>query len=165
MNHYERIKQAGEVVEVTEDEYWESLEVLPPIYIKGVSWFAVSEAYSHNGKGEPIYHCFAQIAGKYYGTIGTTEEARIAFIRKMNKERLFVGVFPAGIVYADRCHEVNNDYKRLAFLPYSTLELQLEADCPPCLIHQIQEDAASYKAGEQFSVSASGQTVMLGSGV
>jgi hypothetical protein len=73
-------------VEVTEEQYWEALEVLPPIYLKGVSWFAVSEAWSHNGNGVPIYHCFAQIAGKHFGTVGTCVEARRKFEEFANSD-------------------------------------------------------------------------------
>src|SRR4051812_49130421 len=122
MNHYDRITEAkGGVVEVSEEDYWESLEMLPPRYIQGVSWFAVSEPYTHRGDGEPVYHCFAQIATKYYGCLGTVTEARETFTRKQNAERLFIGLLPCGVVYADRLQEVERDYKRLAFLPYDTL--------------------------------------------
>jgi len=89
---YARIKNSDVPVEVTEEEYWEALEVLPPIYIKGTSWFAVSEAYSHTyvtGHAEPVYHCFAKIGGKYWGTLGTLPAAKEAFdkISKAGGER------------------------------------------------------------------------------
>jgi hypothetical protein len=38
--------------------------------------------------------------------------------------RLFIGVFPCGISYADRHHEEYGDYKALAFLPYESLTLE-----------------------------------------
>ena len=78
--------------------------------------------------------------------------------------RLFVGVFPGGLVYADRWAEQHGDYKRLAFLPYATLALQVEPDCPPDLRTEIETAAATIIAqrGQPFQVSACGQTVILG---
>lgn len=78
--------------------------------------------------------------------------------------RLFIGVFPCGLSYADRWTEQHGDYKRLAFLPYSTLVLQVEPDCPPDLRTEIETDAATIIArrGQPFQVSACGQTVTLG---
>lgn len=80
------------------------------------------------------------------------------------RERIFSGVFPCGIVYADRSVEVNGDYKRLAFLAFSDLELTVEKDCPKDLELSIREDAAKLQArrGKSYQVSTSGQTVLLG---
>jgi len=77
---------------------------------------------------------------------------------------LFRGVFPTGISYADRCHEVNGDYKKLAFLPFSTLELRFEKNCPEEFKSLITTHAAEIQAkrGEEYQVSESGQTVLLG---
>ena len=36
-------------------------------------------------------------------------------------QRVFTGIFPAGISYADRSREVNGDYVRLAFLSYEAV--------------------------------------------
>ena len=79
-------------------------------------------------------------------------------------QRLFIGVYPGGIVYADRYVEVNGDYKRLGFLPYDTLELQLETKCPPALADQIRADVATMQAqrGQPFRTSSCGQTITLG---
>jgi hypothetical protein len=79
--------------------------------------------------------------------------------------RIFAGVYPAGIVYADRHREEHGDYARLAFLSYATLELEVEKSCPAQLRAEITEDAARIQArrGQQYQVSASGQTVLLGS--
>jgi hypothetical protein len=85
---------------------------------------------------------------------------------KLNsKERLFIGVYPGGIVYADRSIEVQGDYKRLAFLPYHSLLLEWASnDCPSDVRHIIENDAAKIVAmrGQYYPVSASGQTVLLG---
>lgn len=79
-------------------------------------------------------------------------------------KRLFSGIYPSGIVYADRFNERGGDYKRLAFLPFATLDLKLEHDCPPSLRAEIERDAAVIQAkrGEAFQVSTSGQTITLG---
>jgi hypothetical protein len=78
--------------------------------------------------------------------------------------RIFAGVYPMGIVYADRQREAHGDYKRLAFLAFSTLVLDVEPDCPPALRAEIEADAAPIQAmkGQDFQVSTSGQTVVLG---
>jgi hypothetical protein len=81
------------------------------------------------------------------------------------KNRLFIGVYPAGLVYADRGREVHGDYKRLGFLQYSSLKLDVEKDCPAPLATEIREHAATVQAqrGQLYQVSTSGQTVRLGS--
>lgn len=79
-------------------------------------------------------------------------------------DRLFIGVYPCGLVYADRHREKCGDYVRLGFLSYRTLVLDLEPDCPPDLRIEIEYDTAKLQArkGEHFEVSTSGQTVLLG---
>jgi CO dehydrogenase/acetyl-CoA synthase beta subunit len=74
-------------------------------------------------------------------------------------------VYPTGIVYADRFVEEGGDYKRLAFLPYATLQLDVRKSCPQDLRKQIEEDASKIQArrGERFEVSTAGQSVVLGS--
>lgn len=78
--------------------------------------------------------------------------------------RLFIGVYPCGLVYADRSRERHGDYVRLAFLPYASLVLQIAPDCPTSLRAEIEADARAMQAkrGERYEVSASGQTVILG---
>lgn len=79
-------------------------------------------------------------------------------------DRLFIGVFPCGISYADRKVEEHGDYKRLAFLPYSSLDLEWFKDCPESLRGRIIADASKIQArrGEDFQISAVGQTIRLG---
>lgn len=79
-------------------------------------------------------------------------------------DRLFIGIFPGGIAYADRHREKNGDYARLAFLPYDTLQLEVEQDCPTDLRTLIEADAEFIQSrrGELFQVSSCGQTVTLG---
>lgn len=84
----------------------------------------------------------------------------------MANDRLFIGIYPMGIVYADREVEVLGDYKRLAFLSYRTLDLELKPDCPAELRGHIENHAEAIQArrGQQYEVSTSGQTVLLGGG-
>jgi hypothetical protein len=79
--------------------------------------------------------------------------------------RLFAGCYPCEIVYADRAREVGGDYKRLAFLSYRTLVLEVEDECPEDLRRHIVQDAARYQAmpGEPLQISTCGQTITLGS--
>lgn len=82
----------------------------------------------------------------------------------MKTPRLFVGIFPAGISYADRGRELHGDYAKLAFLAFATLELRVCDGCPAELRAEIEAHAATIQArrGEAFEVTASGQTVILG---
>jgi uncharacterized protein YjhX (UPF0386 family) len=77
---------------------------------------------------------------------------------------LFIGLFPAGVSYANRNVEENGDHKRLAFLPYDTLALEVQKDCPLELRHRIFEDAKTIQArhGKPFRISTCGQTVIFG---
>lgn len=79
-------------------------------------------------------------------------------------QRLFIGVYPAGLVYADRFREAGGDYAKLAFLPYDTLDLQVSADCPAELCQAVSAHAERMRAkrGQAFQVSTCGQTVILG---
>jgi hypothetical protein len=81
-----------------------------------------------------------------------------------HNDRLFIGAYPCGIVYADRARERHGDYARLAFLPYHSLDLKIEPDCPAELKDRIIADAATLqrRRGERYQVSSSGQTVLLG---
>lgn len=79
----------------------------------------------------------------------------------MENNRLFIGVYPGGIVYADRHNEEHGDYKRLAFLPYQGMELQVEKDCPPELEARIRESVKRYEGMERLQISACDQYVEL----
>lgn len=78
--------------------------------------------------------------------------------------RLFIGVFPAGIGYADRARTVTGDYARVGFLPFKTLVFEPARDADPKLVAEARAHAAKIAArrGQPFEVSASGQTVILG---
>jgi hypothetical protein len=78
--------------------------------------------------------------------------------------RLFAGIYPGGVVYADKLREKGGDYARLAFLSFSSLDLQVEPDCPKELRDEIVKDAAVIQArrGERFNISTCGQQVVLG---
>lgn len=84
----------------------------------------------------------------------------------MANDRIFCRVSPTGIVWADREQLVDGDYARLAFLPFDTLELAIEARCTPELAREIQASAAIVQSrkGQPYQVSTSGQTITLGKG-
>jgi hypothetical protein len=101
----------------------------------------------------------------------STNHSRASIVTRNNthksqlmEDRLFIGVYPTGIVYADRTREVRGDYARLAYLPFSSLELEIMPNCPQGLRDQIIADAAAIQArrGEQYRISAAGQTITLG---
>lgn len=81
--------------------------------------------------------------------------------------RIFACCLGEGISYSDRQREKYGDYMALAFLPFSTLELEVYKECPAFLRPEIEEDAASIqkRKGEEYQVSTSGQTVTLGWGL
>lgn len=98
------------------------------------------------------------------------EAVAIAFadksvLRNPVRDKLFTGVYPCGLVYADRTREVDGDYARLAFLDYGTLVLEIADSCPDDLRKEITANAAVMQArqGEEFKISACNQTVTLGS--
>lgn len=82
-----------------------------------------------------------------------------------NKDRLFIGVFPTGIVYADLSTIVDNDYTTVAFLAFDTLELAFRPICPEELKPAIEASAKKIQArkGEQYPTDQCGHTVLLGS--
>jgi hypothetical protein len=85
---------------------------------------------------------------------------------------LFVGVQPAALVFAHRGIEKHGDYLRLGTLAYDTLEWRAEWPCAnalgdpldPAIRAEIEQQVASMraKAGQNFQISSSGQTVRLG---
>jgi hypothetical protein len=79
-------------------------------------------------------------------------------------DRLFVGIFPGGISYCDKERERDGDYVRIAFLPYTSLELKIEDDCPAELMPLVLADAHSIQSrrGEFFRTSSCDQGVTLG---
>lgn len=90
---------------------------------------------------------------------------RFGRARRSLADRLFVGVYPAGISYADRSREEHGDYAKVAFLSFRTLELEVYKPKSP-LLALIRKDATKIAArrGEKYQVSSSGQYVILGGG-
>lgn len=82
-------------------------------------------------------------------------------------DRVSSATMATGISYADRTVEVGGDYKRLAFLPFSTLTLEWRAKRVPADVRAyIERDAAKIQArsGQRYQVSQAGQSVVLGGG-
>lgn len=79
-------------------------------------------------------------------------------------KRLFIGVYTCGLVYADRMREENGDYRRLCFLPYTSLEPEWSGRVSPELRREIERDVATMQArrGQTFQISTCGHTVRLG---
>lgn len=107
------------------------------------------------------------VANKYRRQVGPLPEPKGKAKRRSKEslsaeDRLFVGVTPTGIVYADRSREVDGDYARCAFLPFDTLALAVAPKCPKDMVGLIEADAAAIIArrGEQFPISSSNQTVL-----
>lgn len=74
--------------------------------------------------------------------------------------------YPTGLIYADRTRDDprTQDYKRLAYLNYATLQLDIEPDCRHELADHVIRDAATIQAmrGQPFSIAGNMQ-VILGS--
>jgi hypothetical protein len=67
------------IVEVTEDVYWDALEVVPPAHIQG-SFFAMGEAYGYDTESDkPTFYCFLRIGNRYYATVSTIYNAKAIF--------------------------------------------------------------------------------------
>lgn len=82
-------------------------------------------------------------------------------------KRLFIGVFPTGISYADRGRAKDGDYLPLAFLPYKSLEVEWRqrVKMPPELREEIEADVLrmQLRRGEMFKLSShGGPSVKLG---
>ena len=84
----------------------------------------------------------------------------------MADTRIIVDVFRTGLSYADRGVRVSGDYKRVAFLSFSTLDLTIEQDCPDHLRAEIQSNAARLQTrrGELYTVPGFDHVVELGRG-
>ena len=86
--------------------------------------------------------------------------------------RLFVGLMPAGIVYADRGREEHGDYKRIAFLSYHNLEFKAaklsdasEADRELLRLARGHAETIQAQRGQKLQISTAGQGVTLGWGM
>jgi hypothetical protein len=79
-------------------------------------------------------------------------------------ERIMCGVFPTGWSWADTAVERDGDYRKLAYMSFSKLELELQPDCPPEFKPYLEAEAAKLQArrGERYVVSTCGQYVTLG---
>ncbi len=86
-------------------------------------------------------------------------------LQHMGENRLFIGCFPCGLVYADRAIEEHGDYRRVGFLSYKTLVfVQGSAKADPRLLAEAMKHAKTIQAmrGERFEISGCGQYVILG---
>lgn len=95
---------------------------------------------------------------------GVEFEIPFRVFRMKPESTLLTIVRPTGISYVDKAREWGGDYLSVAFLPFSTLSLVWHQDVSPAMRAEIELDAGKLAArrGEEFEVSASGQTVTLG---
>lgn len=79
-------------------------------------------------------------------------KAKRAAMKADPGQRLFIACYPAGLMY---CDKMTSDYQRVAFLPYSSLTLEIEPHCPAVLRPLIEADAAQMQAcrGEAFQIA------------
>ena len=84
--------------------------------------------------------------------------------RSSPSPRLFIGIYPTGIVYADRHVIEDGDYRTLAKLDFSHLRLWIAANVPDELLDVIRADAhpIMHRRGQPYPLSSSGQTITLG---
>lgn len=96
----------------------------------------------------------------------TDNEMNIEQNDETTKINLFIGVFPCGIVCADKSRRVGGDYVRCACIDYETLTLEIEKDCSAKLREIIQKQAEKFKSkqGQKYPLSTSGQCTTLGYG-
>lgn len=74
-NHAFELMKDERIVQVDEEFYYECLGVLPPKTQKG-SYFEMGEIYTyHNNK--PVYFCFWEKNGKYYGCLTTSKPEKL----------------------------------------------------------------------------------------
>jgi hypothetical protein len=91
--------------------------------------------------------------------------SRAALRKAPVEDRLLIGTLSGhNHFYCDMSRERHNDYVVLAHLWLHTLELVIEPDCPDEFKPLIEADAAAIIArrGEQYEITASGQTITLG---
>lgn len=106
----------------------------------------------------------AKIASRRATEAAERKAAKAALKAGPLAARLFQGVYSCGIVYADRAVERDNDYRRLAFLPYDTLQMDYEKDCPDMWRPLLEQKAAEMlaRAGQRFAL-AQNMSITLGS--
>ena len=85
---------------------------------------------------------------------------------KTKVDPIFLCIMPTGWWWTDRTREEHGDFAKLAFLSFSTLELEIFKGCPNDLRDRIETKAAEFQAmeGQDYQVSTAGQTIRLGHG-
>lgn len=106
----------------------------------------------------------AKIASRRATEAAERKAAKAALKTGPLAARLFQGIYSCGIVYADRAVERDGDYRRLAFLPYDTLQIEYEKDCPELWRPFLEQKAAEMlaRAGQRFAL-AGNMSIILGS--
>lgn len=147
-------------------EYDDNLYSVPPAKYAKHDSFICGEAYSG------AYHTQFAHQGDLYIKKMVDLYDESTYINQSDfdsviNEILFIGVFSTGISYADRTQEEYGDYKKIAFLRFDDLILELKNQCPQYLWSDLIKHANNVisRKGEEYQISTSGQTITLGYGV
>ncbi len=91
-----------------------------------------------------------------------SNRSRLAATRDREEPRIFVCIYPCGIVFADRFRKRHGEHVQLAFLPYTTLVLEFEKACDSALRLEIEASvrAMNLKAGDRFRIAGNCEIVL-----
>jgi hypothetical protein len=134
------------------------------VFVPTASQLRKIDESARSGRPATITIGVAQVEAASLRDERTAHGARRVGRPRASSDRLFVGVFPAGISYAARGREVDGDYARVAFLPYATLALEVVPGADKRLVAAARAHAAKIRArrGEEYPIDACGHTVRLG---
>lgn len=84
--------------------------------------------------------------------------------KKSDGSEIFSCIMATGFWWSDKSREEHGDYAKLAFLPFSNLELEFFSACTPSQKEIILKSAKKYQdlRGEKYQISTAGQMVTLG---
>ena len=82
--YFTKARETGQLVEISKEEFYYLLEVLPPIYAKGC--YGLSEIVDHTPEGEPILLWFnSHHKGKFTCFHGTRAQAEAEYSKLPQK--------------------------------------------------------------------------------
>lgn len=105
-----------------------------------------------------------EVYAKPAATPAATVEPK-AIVVEQPEDALFSCCMPCGFTWCDRTKEEHGDYKRIAFMPYDTMKLEIHSP-RNFLIPRVKEDAARLIAltGTRYAI-AGNVTITLGYGI
>lgn len=151
--------------QIEADAWHEALNVLPPEKWRNVRGVEIFRMMEYTTGDITAHYARVEINGTDYyfagsfKTSGPSYEEHAAAV--YTAARLFIGSYPAGVVFADRARSKGGDYARLAFMPYDTLRLEVKPDCPPELEAMIRDWCNTHmQPGASYQVAQ--YTITLG---